>query len=75
MNLHLPVPPLVCASLVVLLLGSCKDQAKESASHASQDAVFLAALVEKDVGEIDRGLPQGATQLAPLVADGADPRQ
>jgi hypothetical protein len=35
----------------------------------------LAALFTKEVGEIERGLPQGALKLAPLVADGADPRQ
>ncbi|HEX4448081.1 MAG TPA: hypothetical protein VH044_15135, partial [Polyangiaceae bacterium] len=53
----------------------CKDQAKESATHAAPDAAALADLVAKDVGEIERGLPQGAAMLAPLVADGADPRQ
>jgi hypothetical protein len=36
---------------------------------------MLAALVTKDVGEIERGLPEGATKLAPLVAGTADPRQ
>ncbi len=35
----------------------------------------MAALVDKDVGEVERGMPEGATRLAPLVADGADPRQ
>ncbi len=36
---------------------------------------MLADLVTKDVGEIERGLPEGAVKLAPLLADGADPRQ
>ncbi len=54
---------------------ACKDQAKESAAHAAPDATVVAELVAKDVGEIERGLPEGATKLAPLVADGADPRQ
>jgi hypothetical protein len=60
-----------------LLLGlvACKDQAKESAARASQDVAALSALVDKDVGEIERGLPEGAKKLAPLVAGGADPRQ
>ena len=76
MNLLPPVRSKAHALFVLLLgLGSCKDQAKESAAHAAQDVVFLAALVDKDVGEIERGLPQGAAQLAPLVADGADPKQ
>ncbi|HEY8038454.1 MAG TPA: hypothetical protein VIF15_01620 [Polyangiaceae bacterium] len=35
----------------------------------------LATLVDKDVGEIERGLPEGARRLAPLVGGGADPRQ
>jgi hypothetical protein len=66
----------LAAPLALLgLLDSCKDQAKESAAHAGPDATVLADLVAKDVGEIDRGLPQGALKLAPLVADGADPRQ
>jgi hypothetical protein len=56
-------------------LFACKDQAKESAAHAVPDAAMLADLVAKDVAEIERGLPEGATKLAPLLADGADPRQ
>src|SRR5580693_157422 len=54
---------------------SCKDQAKESAAHARIDAAYIAAIVDKDVAEIERGLPEGAKELAPLVAKGADPRQ
>src|SRR4051794_34753144 len=56
-------------------VAACKDTAKESAAHASQDTTLLADLVAKDVGEIERGLPAGAAKLAPLVANGADPRQ
>jgi len=57
------------------LLPGCKDQAKESAAHAAQNATDMAALVDKDVGEIERGMPEGAKRLAPLVAGAADPRQ
>jgi hypothetical protein len=64
---------MTCA--LAVLLGACKDQAKESAAHAAPDAALLADLVAKDVGEIERGLPEGAAKLAPLVAGGADPRQ
>jgi hypothetical protein len=53
----------------------CKDQAKESAGHARVDAAYMAALVDKDIAEIERGLPAGAKELAPLVAKDADPRQ
>jgi hypothetical protein len=66
---------LACATGLAVSLCACKDQAKESAAHAAPDASVLADLVAKDVGEIERGLPQGAAKLAPLVASGADPRQ
>ena len=66
---------LACATGLAAPLGACKDQAKESAAHAAPDAAVLADLVAKDVGEIERGLPEGAAKLAPLVAGGADPRQ
>jgi hypothetical protein len=84
-KLHLFAPPVrlplatlaVAGSLACLAVSlvHCKDQAKESAAHAAPDAAMVATLVTKDVGEIERGLPEGATKLAPLVADGADPRQ
>jgi hypothetical protein len=66
------------ASLSTALLTSavgCKDQAKVSASRAAQDATHLAALVDKDLGEVERGLPAGAKKLLTLVGSGADPRQ
>jgi hypothetical protein len=62
-------------ALALLAGGGCKDQAKESARLAAGDVQAMAELVEKDVGEVERGLPEGAARLAPLVADGADPRQ
>ena len=49
--------------------------AASSAAHAKQDVALLGDLVDKDVGEIERGLPEGAKRLAPLVAGGADPKQ
>jgi hypothetical protein len=64
----------VDAGLAVVLAG-CKDQAKESAALATRDVAELTELVGKDVDEVTRGLPEGATKLAPLVANGADPRQ
>jgi hypothetical protein len=66
---------LAAAALFGVLSPGCKDQAKESASHAVEDVTELAMLVDKDVAEIARGLPDGAKHLAPLVASGADPRQ
>jgi hypothetical protein len=54
-------------------LCGCKDEAKESATKALGDVAFLGALVDKDAGEIERGLPQGAKRLGTLVSAGADP--
>src|SRR5882672_2382012 len=65
---------LACLAFAVALAG-CKDAAKESAAHASQDVVQLATLVDKDVDEVEHGLPEGATRLAALLANGADPKQ
>jgi hypothetical protein len=70
----LPASVLVTFTLCVGSLG-CKDAAKESAAHAATDASGLQALVDKDVGEVERGLPEGAKQLKTLVAGGADPHQ
>jgi hypothetical protein len=68
------VPPY--ALLGICLTGvACKDPGKESAARAAQDVADLAALVDKDVGEIERGLPEGAKKLTFLVSAGADPKQ
>lgn len=70
--------PILVAGLVCLgSVGSlgCKDQAKESATRASADVASLGILVDKDVGEIERGLPEGAKRLSALLANGADPKQ
>ena len=85
MNLPLPTPaapavpprgrtaPLLC--LLACVGPACKDAAKQSAASAAIDVGALGALVEKDVGEVERGLPAGAARLAALLAKGADPRQ
>ncbi len=52
---------------------ACKDQAKESAKLAVADVDSLSTLVDKDIGEVETGLPAGAAKLAPLYANGADP--
>ncbi|HRH00107.1 MAG TPA: hypothetical protein PLR99_27865, partial [Polyangiaceae bacterium] len=46
----------------------CKDHAKESEARAREHAQELAILVEKDVAEVERGLPEGAKRLAALFA-------
>lgn len=52
----------------------CKDKGKESATKAAVDADTLAVQANKDVEEIERGLPDGAKKLEALWAAGADPR-
>jgi hypothetical protein len=67
--------PYFCAALVAFALPACRDQAKESASLAAGDVAAMADLIDKDVGQVERGMPEGATQLGSLLANGADPRQ
>jgi hypothetical protein len=77
-SLARPLPRLGVALLLLplpLTLYGCKDQAKESAAHAAQNATDMATLVDKDVGEVERGMPEGAKRLLPLVAGGADPQK
>jgi hypothetical protein len=63
------------AAASAVALCSCKDQAKESAAMAARNATALAALVDKDVGEVERGMPEGAKRLSALLSGGADPKQ
>jgi hypothetical protein len=60
---------------VVVSTAACKDKAQESARMAGGDADDLAALVDKDIGEVERGMPLGAKKLATLLANGNDPKQ
>jgi hypothetical protein len=68
-------PALGIAALAGVACLGCKDAAKESAARAGADVTALGALVDKDVAEIERGLPEGAKRLAALLANGADPKQ
>ena len=62
-----------CASLAALLLASgCKDKGKVSAEEARANVKLLADLAEKDVEEIDRGLPEGAKRMAAQLAKETD---
>src|SRR5437763_17112760 len=58
----------------LLSLAACKDKGKESAAKASQDVGVLAEQTEKDIAEVERGLPEGAKKLSTLWVGGADPR-
>lgn len=57
-----------------LTLGACKDKGQESATAARANVQMLVELVGKDVGEIERGLPEGAKKLSVLLAKESDPR-
>jgi len=48
-------------------LGGCKDKNKESAQKAQDNVTALVALAQKDVEEVERGLPEGAKRMAALV--------
>lgn len=63
------------ASFLLAAVAGCRDEAKLSAALAQRDVTELAALVEQDVAEVKRGLPEGARRLAPLVANHTDPGQ
>lgn len=54
---------------------ACKNQGKASEEKATEHTTSLAQLSDRDVGEIERGLPAGATQLSSLFANGADPEK
>src|SRR5438552_2202653 len=53
----------------------CTDKAKISEKEARSEIVSLAAVADKDAGEVERGLPIGAQRLAALWAKGGDPHQ
>ncbi len=50
------------------LAPACKDEGKISAQGAAENAAWLAQLTDKDVQEIERGLPEGAKRLAGMIA-------
>lgn len=53
---------------LLLLLGACKDQGKASSDAARDDVAKLVALTEKDVAEVEHGLPEGARKLDALLS-------
>lgn len=61
-------------ALPMVLVAGCKDPGLKSAEFAKGHAETLAALVEKDVGEVERGLPEGAKKgtKAFLVKEGVE---
>ena len=62
-------------SCLVLLTGlpGCRDKGKVSAEEGRGNVKLLVELAEKDVGEIERGLPEGAKRMAAQLAKEKDP--
>lgn len=60
--------------VIATLVAACKDKGKESAEQAKPEVTELVKLAEKDVAEIERGLPEGAKKLAALLAKEPDPK-
>ena len=56
-----------------LSVSGCKDKGKVSADAAVSNVKMLADLADKDVGEIERGLPEGAKKMAAQLAKEKDP--
>jgi len=59
----------------VLLSAGCKDKGKVSADEARANVKLLVELAEKDVAEIDRGLPEGAKKMSAQLAKEIDQKQ
>lgn len=73
---HGSAPALLGISLLqVFLWSGCQDKGKVSAEQSKKHVDTLARLVDKDVGEINRGLPLGASKMSALYTQGADPKQ
>jgi hypothetical protein len=64
----------VMAAALFVSSAGCKDQAKESAKLAAKDVDTLGELIDKDIGEVQRGMPEGAKRIASLYAPGSDPK-
>src|SRR4051794_24694256 len=71
----LPVLGLAFLMPSAMLASGCKDKGKVSADEARSNVKLLVELAEKDVAEVDRGLPEGAKRMAAHLAKETDPKQ
>src|SRR4051812_19465425 len=69
------VLPVLALASGALLSAGCKDKGKVSADEARGNVKLLVELAEKDVAEIDRGLPEGAKRMAAHLAKETDAKQ
>jgi hypothetical protein len=69
----------VAVGVLVCALGCSKGAGQKSADLARADVQKLVELSDRDVGEVERGLPEGAKKLTDLLAKEAgkdgDPKQ
>lgn len=72
---RLSILPLAFAGSLSLVSTGCKDKGKVSAEEARGNVKLLVELAEKDVGEVDRGLPEGAKKMAAHLAKETDAKQ
>ncbi len=73
--LMLARPSLVAAAALVtsLALPACNSSAKESEAQATHNVERLSALTDADVTEVQKGLPDGAKRLIPLLSGETPP--
>lgn len=60
------------ATLSAVAVDGCKDKGKESAERAKSHVDSLSKLADKDVAEVERGLPEGGKKMAVLLAKETD---
>ncbi len=60
---------------LVLALGACKDKGKQSAEAARPNVESLVDLANKDVAEVERGLPEGGKKMSEILASTDDPKK
>jgi hypothetical protein len=65
---------LVGFAILGFALAGCKDRGKESAEQAKSHVTDLVKLADKDVAEVERGLPEGSKKLTTLLAKEPDPK-
>src|SRR5438046_8439197 len=60
---------------LLLALAGCKDKGRQSADAARPNVQAMVTLAEKDVAEIERGLPEGAKKMSEILAKVDEPRK
>src|SRR5689334_6378974 len=51
----------------IVALAACKDKGAKSEEEARANVKSLITLADKDVGEIERGLPEGGKKMTALI--------